>query len=97
MKINGKSIEDFLKGKSIVKVYYGKDNWCRCGCGGHYFEQGDVDFDTALHLAFQRFNSMRCSSNLVLNSFQLYEPEGKHEGYINIPCYNNQCYCIYYK
>ena len=97
MKINGKSIEDFLKDKSIVKVYAGKDNYCRCGCGGDYFYNGDNGFNECLKLAFQRFNSMRCSSNLVLNNFQLYEPEGKHEGYINIPCYNNQCYCIYYK
>ena len=97
MKINGKSIEDFLKGKSIVKVYAGKDNYCRCGCGGDYFYNGDNGFNECLKLAFQRCNSMRPSSKLVQKNFYMNEPEGKIEGYINIPLVNNQCYCIYFR
>ena len=90
MKINGKKIEDFLADKNIIKIYAGKDNWCRCGCGGNYYYHSEYGFATALKEAFQRCNSMRESSKLVQENFGMREPEGKSEGYINIPMVNMQ-------
>jgi len=26
--------------EEVTKIYYGKDRWCRCGCGGCYAEKG---------------------------------------------------------
>lgn len=28
----------------VTKIYYGKDNHCRCGCGGTYHEPGSKGF-----------------------------------------------------
>ena len=97
MKINGKNIENFLMNKNIIKIYAGKDNWCRCGCGGHYYYHGESGFAKVMEEAFNRCNSMRPSSKLVLDNFFMREPKGHEEGYINIPLVNNQCYCIYFK
>lgn len=97
MQIGGKKIEDFLADKEIVKVYFGKDHWCRCGCGGSYYYYQESGYSKAMQAAFQRCNSMRSSSKLVQNDFHMSEPEGKTAGYINIPLGHNKCYCIYFK
>lgn len=34
---------------NIIKIYRGKDNYCRCGCGGKYFYPGDRGFTRALN------------------------------------------------
>lgn len=33
--------------KDIAQIYHGKDHWCRCGCGGKYFEPGEKGFARA--------------------------------------------------
>lgn len=103
MKINGMKIEEFLKDKNVYKIYVGKDNCCRCGCGGTYYYkqkiQDKLNFDKYIQEAFKRCNSMRESSQLALENFAYneFKIRNNKEGYINIPMPKNKCYCIYYK
>lgn len=43
----GKSFDD------ITKVYRGKDNYCRCGCGGNYYYKGEKGFTRAVNQMFK--------------------------------------------
>lgn len=40
-----------LQNKEITKAYTGRENGCRCGCGGNYFDPGQKGFTRALNKA----------------------------------------------
>lgn len=78
----------------ISQIYHGKDNWCRCGCGGNYYTEGDKGFTRALN----KLNSgkLLCYDKLIEVSVS------NGSGWINIPYLNpktradqNKCYCVY--
>ena len=70
--------------KDITRVYHGLDHWCRCGCGGRYFDKGERGFTRAL-------NAMKKADFKTDNVEQ-------GETWINIPeaLKDNNCYCIYF-
>lgn len=72
--------------KDITKVYHGKDHWCRCGCGGNYFDKGERGFTRAM--------------NLMKKGYPKFSTSNVEAGpnYINIPDdgADNMCYCIYF-
>lgn len=74
----------------ITHIYHGKDNHCRCGCGGNYFYPGDRGFKRAV-------NAMSKSDFYCFNV-----DFGTSKGYnfINIPTVDDgaegKCYCIYF-
>ena len=37
------------KEEDIEKIYHGLDHWCRCGCGGNYFNHNDKGFRRAIN------------------------------------------------
>lgn len=87
--------------ESIVKIYHGFDNCCRCGCGGRYFDRGTPGFNRAL-------NKIRSDKFVVRPKGEVHNAP-RHEGkvvceglmidgnYINIPEQgtNDKCYCLY--
>ena len=95
------NFDSFFANKEIVKIYKGKDDHCRCGCGGKYH------YSPSKRL----LNNAKCA----LSDLHWYGDEAhrrrffmsaastNHEGYMNIPIYKednprfNQCYCIYFK
>lgn len=82
LTVNGKSVED------ITQIYHGKNKWCRCGCGGKYFEKGERGFTRAL-------NAMQKESFVAGD----YEPVEFGSTYVNIPEgeeYQNKAYCLYF-
>lgn len=95
------NLEDFLQTVDIIKIYKGKDNYCRCGCGGSYHYN---------KLDRIKKNAIRAFHNLIAHGdknhhdrFMFSKATPSFEGYVNIPVYNernlklNQCYCIYFK
>ena len=97
-----KSFDD-LRNFNILKIYKGKDNHCRCGCGGKYYYPENRSFDRILKNAEKAFNEnlklMEENHNLpTCNRNEIEYPVETGEGYLNIPIWNkeNQCYCIYF-
>lgn len=102
-----KSFKDFEK-FAITKIYKGKDNHCRCGCGGKYYYPEDPSFKRILKNAEKAFNeNLGLREEDLLPIFgtperyqTMHHPNG--EGWVNIPVLDearpqlNQCYCIYY-
>lgn len=79
---NNKSID------GITKIYHGKNRWCRCGCGGKYFEKGEKGFTRAL-------NELQKDSFVPGD----YEEIDVQNVYVNIPQgyeEENRCYCLYF-
>ena len=69
----------------ITRIYRGRDNYCRCGCGGVYHEPGSRGMKMAVN---------RMSKNT-------FNPDGAIEigkTYVNIPYDSNKdlCYCVYF-
>ncbi len=95
------NLEDFLQNVEIVKIYKGKDDYCRCGCGGSYRY---TKLDRIKKNAIQAFHELSIYGDRNhQNRFMLSNATASSEGYVNIPVYNernlkyNQCYCIYFK
>ena len=99
--INNFKFEDFLKSVEIVKIYKGKDDYCRCGCGGKYHYSKFDRFVKNAILAFHELRSYGDEKHKF--RFMFRNASNVSEGYVNIPIYNernpkyNQCYCIYFK
>ena len=72
---------DFNK---VQKIYGGKDNWCRCGCGGSYHQKEEKGFN--------RKKSM--ISNLTEDKVLSIESNSK---YMNISLENNKAYTLYFQ
>lgn len=96
-------------GKSIAKIYSGKDHCCRCGCGGKYYYAGSKLFNGMIKRAKKAFEETLEYVNTYCNGdFEKLCREDKDilQGfvyrpgvYVNIPKLsgNNKCYCIYFK
>lgn len=65
-----------------TKIYYGKDNHCRCGCGGNYADNNSRTFKTYL------------TKLAKLNSDDILKVD-HHETYINISLANNRAFTVY--
>lgn len=102
------SFKDF-ENFTITKIYKGKDNYCRCGCGGKYYYPEDRSFKRILKNAEKAFNeNLRLREEDLIpifstpDRYQICHPVGTCDGYVNIPILDearpnlNQCYCIYY-
>jgi hypothetical protein len=101
------SFKDF-ENFTITKIYKGKDNHCRCGCGGKYYYPGDPSFKRILKNAEKVFNkNLKLEEEDLIPIFgtqdryqTIHHPDGS--GWVNIPVLNesypelDQCYCIYY-
>lgn len=52
-----------MNGKA-VKVYSGKDDCCRCGCGGKYYYAGSKLFNAMLCLIVLRGNILKLTKSV---------------------------------
>lgn len=101
ININNFNIENFLNSVEIVKIYKGKDDYCRCGCGGTYRYTKLERIKKNAISAFRELRSYGDEKHKF--RFMVSNASKNYEGYINIPIYNernlkyNQCYCIYFK
>lgn len=78
-----------LAGYKPVRLYRGKDHNCRCGCRGHYYENGERGYKMALTMLkkFDIFHGVEIASS------------GKNEMYANIPYgepSDDRCVTIYF-
>ena len=91
------NLVDFLKDKVVVKIYKGKDNYCRCGCGGYYHYKNTKKMLNDVDISFKDLYDN--GDYKTKSRFFMQNAEGNKEGFINIPIYNknNKCYCVYYK
>ena len=99
--INSFNLKEFLKSVEIVKIYKGKDDYCRCGCGGSYRY---TKLKRITNNAINAFSELRSYGDEKHKfRFMFRSASGNNEGYVNIPVYiernlkYNQCYCIYFK
>lgn len=71
---------------NITDIYHGKDNYCRCGCGGKYFAPKSKGYTRALNaLAEMQFEKKRIEIG---------------DTYINLSIgdeSDNKCYCLYFQ
>lgn len=87
--------ENIFEGCKITQIYSGKDHWCRCGCGGKYY-------DDPTSPAFKRLVT-RAKNILKLNPDGIEMFEGSDENWINVPTtitrrnHPGTCICIYFK
>ena len=99
-----KDFENF----TIIKIYKGKDIYCRCGCGGKYYYPESRSFKRILKNAEKVFNkNLELREEDLIPIFRtpdrfqirLYD---SNSGWVNIPVLDearpqlNQCYCIYF-
>jgi hypothetical protein len=91
------SLSEILKDKEVIKIYSGKDDYCRCGCGGKYHYPSARMFKAMLRRADEALYELRWADEAHQYRFM------QSTGYINIPIYNearpkqNRCYCVYFK
>ena len=46
-------LDQLIRREWIKEVYTGREEGCRCGCYGNYFEPGEIGFARALNKAFK--------------------------------------------
>lgn len=96
LNAHGRSVAD------ITKIYHGRENCCRCGCGGNYFERGDRGFTRVLNaiakpdfkplnkgdIMHTNYGEVKCAGIMV----------GDNAYYVDIPYNpdNDKCYCLYF-
>ena len=87
----------------VKQIYHGRDNWCRCGCGGNYFSVGSVGFKRALNrIQKEDFKPLEAGTEV----YGVGKSEGVRfetqstplEGWLNIPYDANRdkCSCLYF-
>ena len=87
----------------VKQIYHGRDNWCRCGCGGNYFSVGSVGFKRALNrIQKEDFKPLEAGTEV----YGVGKSEGVRfeahstplDGWLNIPYDANRdkCYCLYF-
>ncbi len=81
------TLEMFTKATidQIQTIYIGKDNVCRCGCAGKYYDTCDHGFRNVIRLKRAKL--------LVLEQGAKYE---MGEGYVNVITGENRAMCIYF-
>jgi len=90
---NDKVTLDIIKDCDIEQIYSGKDNYCRCGCGGKYY-----DFDHSNPIIKRLLTKAEKFLHKHIDTVVLYS--GEKDGWINIPTTFNgpgTCICIYFK
>ena len=70
-----------IKFDKATKIYYGKDNNCRCGCKGNYAEPGSRTF-TRYANAIKKLGD--------------YDFHQECSSWVNIPLPNNKAYTVYF-
>lgn len=98
-------LKNFLADKNIEKIYKGKDDYCRCGCGGKYIYDEDK-FNKYIENAEKALTTLYEDGDVKTKNKFFHSNYGTEKNmirsYINIPIFNeknpkyNQCYCIYY-
>lgn len=97
-----------IANKKITKIYKGKDNHCRCGCGGTYYYPEDRGFKRVLKNVEKTFNYYHevkdiFPKKLTLERYLESPAVPACDGYVNIPVIDearpelDQCYCIYFQ
>ena len=87
-------ITELLKDCTISQIYSGKDNWCRCGCGGKYYEIKDNVFTPVI----KRF--LTKADKFFHDYPEKVELFTSKEHWINSPTTFSSCgtcICIYFK
>ena len=97
-------LENLFITNKIKQIYHGKDNCCRCGCGGKYYTPSDKFFKIMFKRAKETYVKFHEYQDKYHNldyskRFDVYPSNDNNEGYINIPVVNadNKCYCVYFK
>ena len=70
--------------RQIYKIYSGRDNVCRCGCAGKYYNLGDKMFNSILKRATKKMSEPSVD----------VDDTGE---YINISYGDDRAYTLYYK
>ena len=95
------SLKTILNGKTVTKIYSGKDDCCRCGCGGTYIYPYNKRFNYVLKKASEALCDLETADATHHSRFMLDDT-----AYVNIPRYDeskdshkdrNLCYCVYFK
>jgi hypothetical protein len=70
----------------IKRIYHGKDEYCRCGCGGRYFSNNSRGFA----LARNKMINGVAATKVVFDT--------QYRSWLNVSLANqdNKCYCIYF-
>ncbi len=80
-----------LELKNISQIYKGKNNHCRCGCGGEYVATSFMEHPRSI------IDNKKAEK--WLKNAKTYDKKHNNaeysETYINIGMANNQCYTIY--
>lgn len=84
----------------ITRIYSGRENCCRCGCGGRYFDRGTVGFTRAINkMKRDDFKPLPKGADMYA-SYGLQKSRGIEfgENYVDIPydSDNDKCYCLYF-
>lgn len=74
------NLTNMLKDCEIIQVYSGKDHYCRCGCGGKYYE---MKFEK--ERAGIKRNINRANKFLHKHPHECELYIGSDESYLNIP------------
>ena len=70
----------------VKTIYYGKDAWCRCGCGGTYHEPGSKGFARYMN----KFNSFM---PVMLPKLEWAEDKT----WVNLSLANNKAITLYFE
>lgn len=84
MDKNKVNIQQQIATNTPNKIYSGKDNCCRCGCKGKYYEPKDKMFKSMLDRSVNKFLSEDSTVDVYGN-------------YINISYGNDRAYTIYFE
>jgi hypothetical protein len=72
--------------EKVTKIYIGKDNHCRCGCGGEYVRRGDPKFNRRINAFIKKFWEYQT------------KPEDISIGeFVNVSYGNNRALTVYFK
>lgn len=86
--------------EDITRIYSGKENACRCGCAGRYFDRGTVGFTRAINkMKRDDFKPLKKGDVMWANYGRcISEGVVYGENYVDIPYNgdNDKCYCLYF-
>jgi len=84
----------------ITRIYSGRENCCRCGCGGKYFDRGTVGFTRAINkMKRDDFKPLPKGADMWANYGRcVCRGVEFGENYCDIPynADNDKCYCLYF-
>lgn len=69
------------KESDIKKIYRGKDNYCRCGCGGKYYDRGEKGFTRAINeMSRDTFTCLDVEAPVGCNFINIPYDDSTYEG-----------------